>query len=250
MRKNETKPRHWPDCRCILCLNFHATCPRCSREFTTYPSFRAHEAAHVRADKKEKDLSRSQQQILGRRTVVVPNGLGYLEKVVIRKDGLAAYNLGVISRFAAALNDGRKVKKGFNKGHKLVLQSLQKEKPPLSLLKVEIPPDQALSIYQLALAANAYPGDVAALLVSYGLEKLAHELRATGSAPPVGTPNVEVRRAPKRSTPHNDFLRENYPDIAPPQRVVEIVEYRQPTITHASIPRSFPTREDESEGTL
>ncbi len=239
-------PKHWPGaCRCPRCYKINEQCKKCERVFTTYPGLRAHEAGHVRRETKANLGERPQnKRFTPRKSYVVPSGLGYLTRVITNRDGLAAYNLAVVSRFAAALNDKRKLKKRFTKGHKLHLKKLLKEATfPTSKVICELPKNQTISVYQLALAVNANPGDVASLLVSYGLEHLASELRRTNAAPAVAEPNITRTEFVRERTPHQEFLAENFPDEAKPQEVIEIVEYHKPA-TQASLLR-FPSREDD-----
>lgn len=217
---------HYSGCSCIVCLKFQATCPRCQKEFTQYPAFRRHEKKHEKEDSLEKLRGRPQQVKLRRKGVIVPTAGGYLEKIVTDRDGYAAYNLGVFSRFAAALNDLRPTAKQFNRQHKLMLARIKKGELPLATIPTEIVARQAVSIYELALATNAQPGDIVSLLVSYGLEHLAKELRSSGSAPRALAPEQETKVFKKKESPHKEFLRENFPDQAPPEKGVEIVEYR------------------------
>lgn len=217
---------HYHNCECIICLKFQATCPRCQKEFTQYPAFRRHEKKHEKEDSLEKLRGRPQQVKLRRKGVIVPTAGGYLEKIVTDRDGYAAYNLGVFSRFAAALNDLRPTAKQFNRQHKLMLARIKKGELPLATIPTEIVARQAVSIYELALATNAQPGDIVSLLVSYGLEHLAKELRSSGSAPRALAPEQETKVFKKKESPHKEFLRENFPDQAPPEKGVEIVEYR------------------------
>jgi hypothetical protein len=152
--------------------------------------------------------------------------------------------LAVVSRFAAALNDKRKLKKRFTKGHSLFLKKLLKETTfPTSKVICELPKNQTTSVYQLALAVNANPGDVASLLVSYGLEHLAAELRRTNAAPAIAEPNITVREFVKERSPHDEFLAENFPEYARPQEVQTIVEYHKPKT--GPPPLRFPSREND-----
>jgi hypothetical protein len=220
----------------------------CDRTFTTFPSFRSHQAAHERRGTKEKMRARPQQKFLrDRRSVIVPDGLGYLKRFVTSPDGLAGYNLSVVSRFAAALNDGRPSKKRFTKGSKMILQAMVKNPIPLNMVKCEVPSAQAIAVYQLALSVNASPGDVGSLLIAYGLEHLALELRAGKSAPPVGIPDVRIKPIQVYRSPHKEFLDANFPEDAPPKEVVEHVEYHKPIVVR-SFPQVFPSSEDADEG--
>lgn len=243
--------RHFPDCRCILCLSFKATCGECGREFTTYPSYRSHEAAHERRRKKDALAGRPQVEIItSRRSVVVPDNLGYLKTIVTDRDGLAAYNLGAVSRFAAVVNELRTTKKRFTKGHKLLLRRLNTPDAPAFVgLRCDLPKDQAISALQMALVCGVSPEDVLSLLVSYGLEHLATELRQGNPAP---SPMVSTESTPSRRnivrtrTPHEEFLDQNFPESAPPKKVTEVVEYRKPAPDKSQVLRAFPSREEES----
>lgn len=243
---------HWFDCRCVLCLSFRETCKECGREFTTYPGYRAHVAAHKRKRDKESLGARLQtERIASRRRVVVPDNLGYLKTVVTDRDGLAAYNLGAVSRFAAIVNDLRPTKKRFTKGHKLLLKQLTGADAPAFVgLKCDLPKDQTISILQVALVCGVSPEDVLSLLVSYGIEHLATELRSGRSAPaPVDpTTSTPVRRSvihPR--TPHEEFLDQNFPEAAPLQKVTEVIEYHKPNPVKDSVQGLIPQREEEGK---
>lgn len=240
-----------PDCRCILCLAFEATCKECGRVFTTFPSFRSHEAAHARKRTRDALANRPQSQLIAtRKSVIVPDKMGYLTKVVTDRDGLAAYNLAAISRFAAVVNEVRATRKRFTKGHKLLLRTLTgPDGPALVGLKCELPKDQAISTLQLALACGVSPEDVISLLVAYGFERLATELRDQGRATaPIAPTQPVVRTEKKPRTLHEEFLDEQFPEHAPPQKVVEIVEYRKPQESVSSVSRAIPSSSIKDEG--
>jgi hypothetical protein len=236
---------------CILCYAFKATCEECGRIFTTFPGFRAHEAAHARKRVKDNLRSRPQvERITTRKRVIVPDNLGYLKTVVTDRDGLAAYNLGAISRFAAVINELRATKKRFSKGAKFTLANLSKPNaPPFSKLKCELPNNQAISLYQLSLACNVHPEDTLSLLVSYGFERLATELREGKPAPapldPQSIVTPIVKKLKDKRTPHEEFLDKNFPEAAPPQKVTEVVEFRKPDREKTMVSGVIPKREDE-----
>ena len=216
---------HWPDCKCILCAKFSKVCECCNREFKTWPGYRRHQTAKPKLKRGSKAAPRA---------AVVPNGLGFLERVLANQQQLQKYNLSVISRFCAALNEMRSSKTNarFTKAHKRMLD--ETESNTLLPFRLELPAPQARAVLKLAQSINASPSSVLALLVQYGLEHLSQELRTNSVAPSVQDPQVKKTLIQERQTASQEFLGEE-----PKTHVV--TEYATPT--NPVRPGLFPAKE-------
>lgn len=161
--------------------------------------------------------------------VVVPDGLGYLINTTSTPERLQTVSLQAVSRFAAALNDQRHFRsQKFSRREREQLKCLRDGAPgAVGDLDVKIPlvPDQALALYQIAQSANIPAKSVASLLVSYGLEHLATELRTQRTAPPPKSPTTIIRERSQPNTAHEEYLAEN--GLAVPQRKREYLEYHK-----------------------
>ena len=210
MPRQET---HWPDCKCILCAKFFKVCECCNREFKTWPGYRRHQTAKPKLKRGSKAAPRA---------AVVPNGLGFLERVLANQQQLQKYNLSVISRFCAALNEMRpgKYNARFTKAHKRLLE--ETENNTLLPFRLELPAAQARAALKLAQSVNASPSSVLALLVQYGLEHLSQELRTNSVAPSIQDPNVTTTLVQVRQTAAQEFLGEE-------PKTHAIIEFRTPT---------------------
>lgn len=198
---------HYPDCKCLKCAKFHAvcTCEKCGeggREFTTFPGLRRHQLAKPKLKRGSKSPPRA---------AVVPSGLGFLERVLANKDQLEKYNLSVISRFCAALNDMRPSGNygRFNKAHKRMLQELSESQSNTLLpFRLELPKAQSEAVLRLSQSVNVCPNSILALLVQYGLEHLSLELRVNSVAPPISDPKVNKVTVQERQTAAQELLEE------------------------------------------
>lgn len=190
---------HYPECRCLLCAKFSKVCECCDKEFKSWPAYRRHQTAKPKLKRGSKKPPRA---------AVVPDGLGFLERVLASQQQLQKYNLSVISRFCAALNDMRpgSYRARFTKAHKRLL--LETESNTLLPFRLELPAQQARAALRLAQSVNTSPGDTLALLVQYGLEHLAQELRTNSVAPPVQDPQVKTTLIQERQTASQEFLGE------------------------------------------
>jgi len=228
--KNDRDVPHWPDCKCILCAKFSAICKceRCGeegREFKTFPAYRRHQTYKPKLKRGSKNPPRS---------AVVPDGLGFLHKVLANQDQIQKYNLSVISRFCAALNDMRPTQHNgkFTRVHKRLLEELlASESNTLSPFRLELPATQSKAVLKLAQSVNTSPNSVLALLVSYGLELLSKELRSNSVAPPIGDPKINKTVMVERQTAAQEFLRED-----PVKHVV--TEYSTPANPLSAVNRS------------
>jgi len=154
------------------------------------------------------------------RTVIIPTQLGYLTKVLTNKQQLQKYNLSVISRFCAALNDGKGFGK-FTRAHRNLLKEVEENTTQLYRFIIDLPQQLARAILMLAQTVNTSPKGVVAALTSYGLEHLALELSANASAPPLGSPNIKKLLREEPQSASQEFLdippkKVNYVDIEPP----------------------------------
>lgn len=207
---------HYPDCRCLQCAKFSKVCECCGREFTTFPSYRRHQTAKPKLKRGSKSPPRA---------AVVPNGLGFLERVLANQEQIQKYNLSVISRFCAALNDMRPGTGNarFTKAHRRILAELSESKANTLLsFNLDLPTAQAQAVLKLAQSVNTSPNPVLALLVQYGLEHLSKELRANSVAPPVSNPSVTKTLVQERQTAAQELLGEE-------PKVREYTEYNAPT---------------------
>jgi hypothetical protein len=212
---------HYPDCKCLQCAKFSAICKceKCGeggREFTTFLGLRRHQTAKPALKRGSKNPPRA---------AVVPDGLGFLTKVLANQDQLQKYNLSVISRFCAALNDMRPTKYHgrFTRAHKRILEEVsQPGHNTLLPFSLELPSPQAQAVLKLAQSVNMSPNSVLALLVQYGLEHLSSELRRNSVAPPAADPKVNKTTVQQRQTAAQEVLKEE-----PITHVV--IEYSTPT---------------------
>src|SRR5256885_16994794 len=110
--------KHWPPCYCIKCVNFRATCECCNKEFTSY-------LVYIRHMKTPKQKRGPKDPMRG---LVIPDGIGFLTKVLANQASAQQYNLSVISRFCAALATLRPGKRGmkFTRAHKNLLQEMER----------------------------------------------------------------------------------------------------------------------------
>jgi len=208
---------HYPDCKCLLCAKFHALCNCCDppREFNTFPALRRHETSKPKLKRGSKNPPRA---------AVVPDGLGFLQKVLANQDQLQKYNLSVISRFCAALNDMRPTKYygRFTRAHKRILEEVSEPGHNTLLpFNLELPSPQAQAVLKLSQSVNMSPNGVLALLVQYGLEHLSSELRRNSVAPPAADPKVSKSLIQKRQTASQEVLKEE-------PVTHEYTEYRSP----------------------
>ena len=217
---------HWPDCKCIQCAKFFKVCECCSKEFTSYPAYRRHQTAKPRQKRGAKDQHRA---------AIVPDGLGFLERVLANQKTVQKYNLSVISRFCAALNDmrGGNPSGKFTRSHKRMLKELQEsETNTLMPFDILLPSTQAGSVLKLAQSVNVSPQSVLCLLVQYGLEHLATELRTNSVAPPIGNPNVKKELVQERQSAAQEFLEEE-------PKIHEVTTYSTPTNKPSDTIRSY-----------
>lgn len=223
---------HWPDCCCLLCAKFSKVCECCNKEFTTFPSYRRHQTAKPKMKRGSKSPPRA---------AVVPNGLGFLERVLANQEQLQKYNLSVVSRFCAALNDMRpgSYRARFTKAHRRLLTELSESQVNTLLpFKLDLPSEQATAVLKLSQAVNASPNTLLALLVQYGLEHLSKELRENAVAPPLSNPNIKKTLRTERQSAARELLKEQ-------PKVHEYTEYSTPTSKPIPSIRSrfFPTSE-------
>lgn len=232
------KPHHWPPCNCVLCLDFKATCKCCDRTFTTYPGYQRHLKAKTRQKRGAKTPPTA---------AIVPDGLGFLKRITASATNLGPYNLSVISRFCAALNEirPRGAHAKFTRLNKRLQDDIERGLYTDKLLdfSTRLTEDQATAVLGLARPVNVSPGDVIALLVSYGLEHLAAELRANSAAPPVATPNIAKKIVTPVVSASEQYLQEKYPDVAKEVKRFDHTEYRRAVPSQAK--KSFPSREGE-----
>jgi hypothetical protein len=221
----------YPNCRCLLCAKFSAICKcnKCGeegREFRTFPALRRHQTYKPKLKRGSKDAPRA---------AIVPDGQGFLERVLANKKQIQKYNLSVISRFCAALNDMRpgRTSAKFTRTHKRILDEIQRsETNTLLPLRLELPTSQATSVFKLAQSVNVSPSNTLALLVSYGLERLSSELRENSVAPPLSNPNVAKVAIQERLTAARELLEEE-------PKVREFIEYSVPTSRPISEVKSY-----------
>jgi hypothetical protein len=119
-----------------------------------------------------------------------------------------------------------------------MLKELQEsEENTLMPFDIHLPSKQAISVLKLAQSVNVPPKSVLCLLVQYGLEHLANELRTNSVAPPVGDPKVTKDLVQQRQTSAQEFLEEE-------PKTREYTTYGTPTnkssdtIRQSLIPRS------------
>lgn len=223
---------HYPDCKCLQCAKFSKVCECCDKEFKTFPAYRRHQTAKPKLKRGSKSPPRA---------AVVPDGLGFLERVLANQDQLQKYNLSVISRFCAALNDMRpgNYSARFTKAHRRILSELSTTKTDTLLpFKLDLPTTQATAVLKLAQSVNCSPNSVLALLVQYGLEHLSQELRTNSVAPPVQDPNIKKTLRTEYQTAAQELLEEK-------PKVHEYTEYGTPTNKPIDANRSrfIPTSE-------
>lgn len=235
--------KHWPPCGCIVCLDFTATCECCNRTFTTYPGYRRHLTAQIKKKKRG--------PINPPTVAIVPDGLGFLKRITANAANLGTYNLSVISRFCAALNliRPRGAHARFTRTHSSLFKALEAGDFHDRLLdfKTRLTEAQTRAVLGLAKSVNVCPGDVISLLVSYGLEHLARELRENAVAPPVASPNIEKSLVQKTSTASEEYLQEKYPEAAKKVVQYEHTEYRKPTPVSRAGSGSFPKSKGEDD---
>lgn len=218
---------HWPGCKCLQCAKFHALCNCCDppREFNTFPGLRRHQTAKPKQKRGSKNPPRA---------AVVPNGLGFLERVLANQEQLQKYNLSVISRFCAALNDMRpgNYSGRFTRSHKRILDEVSKsDTNSLLPFRLDLPTQQAQAVLKLCQSVNVSPTAVLALLVQYGLEHLSNELRVNSVAPPIGDPNIKKTLTTVRQSAAQEFLKEE-------SKTHVVIEYSSPTNPEVSVNRS------------
>lgn len=229
----ERRKGHWPGCHCIECVSFNATCQCHGLSFTTYPSYRRHLNAQVRRQKRgPKDPLH---------VSIVPSGEDYLKKVVANKANLYKYNLSVMSRFCAALNEGSRVSR-FARSHRNLLKEVQESQDQLFPFQVKLTNSNAETLLLLAQTINTIPSAVASLLISYGLEYLSKELRQNAIAPPIASPNIKKALIKERPSAAEQFLQE---ETDYTEKEIQHVEYHKPTSMAQKV-RAFPSSTGES----
>lgn len=124
---------------------------------------------------------------------MIPDGLDFLESVALSKERGHEYNLSVLRQFSEALHPGNARRKGFTRTHKAALRATSEALNPLTLMPVKTNLTARLwaDILRLAQSSDSPPPDVVALLVSYGLDYLAREMRTSKAAPPAHAPTVK-----------------------------------------------------------
>ena len=221
----------FPGCRCNKCLKFTKEC--CGTLWPSWTAYRKHETtAHA------KNYSRHRPPHRTNKTCIVPDGLGGLKTIITTPERLASVSLGALTRYAAALNAERHLRKArFSRAERTVLGDLRDGKGAGFIdVKTAISNDQALVIYELAQAINIPVKSVASLLVSYGLELLAKELRNTGAAPAPKQPTSVISSTARAKTARQEFLEEN--GVRVNERETTVLEF---------LPRPKPDKSKNSD---
>jgi len=117
-----------------------------------------------------------------------------------------------------------------------MLKELETETNTLLPFRVLLSTSQAKAVLLLSQSVNVSPTSACALLVQYGLEHLANELRTNSVAPPVGDPNIKKIVVQERQSAAQEFLGEE-------PKLREYTEYNTPTNKPSDTIRSslFPS---------
>ena len=172
---------HPHGCRCRICDPTEYTCLRCGATITGKLHYGSHVAHHKRV-RKEKPF------------VLEPDGLGFVRRAVTDKEFAITLNLGALTRFQAMIVKQRpKTRtKRMTRLDKLSLAEFEQMDlhAPINLPRGTTTAGAAAALYRLAILAGVSPAAVVGVLVCYGFEHLAQELRATRKAPEVPTPRT------------------------------------------------------------
>lgn len=184
-------PDHWPDCSCRQCWSNPICCIPCRYEFRDITSLRKHANATHSGKLTKRDIRAYQAK-----NVLVPDGLGYLQRTLASETTAHSFDLRSISRFAESLalrKYGVKRKPSFRRHDRHVLRDIEEQGQPKNIT-APCTAEQALAVYRIAVAAGVSPQFVASALISYGLELLSLELRKHPTAPAVPIPKSPVRK--------------------------------------------------------
>lgn len=187
---------HHQDCKCVTCFRIDTEC--CSKRFTTWPALSRHRKSRGHAERNPNApplVPRGKAAKRRTQVLIVPDGLGYLTSTLTTPERLSTVSLAAISRFAQIINDQRNFRaQRFSKRERLILEQLRRGEDAGGIkLTLQTPADQARIIYELAKTVNVPVQAILPLLLSYGLEYLARELRATKNAPTPKSPTPLVR---------------------------------------------------------
>ena len=216
---------HYPGCKCVKCAPFEGECPECGKPFDNWTGYKLHLRKHRGRYNKGERLARKDKG--QKRTVIVPDGLGNLEKAKV--SDLQQKNLRPVIRFSEALH-GTKHK--FSQANNTLLKRLQESTPPPFVKGTyDIPRTQALAALKIAQASNVSFSDVLALLVAYGLEHLSNELRMQGAAPTPKEPHIEIKTYPKPPTVRDEYYKSK--GLATTERTTTVHELTNiPSVPH------------------
>lgn len=187
---------HRAGCRCTRCDNAPRDCPHpgCDRVGAKAPRGVGPLASHFTWSHggRTRGLTR----------VVVPNGVGWLTGVFRSPHRLAALHLETFPQFSKWLSEAWKIRPKRNRrtarnamrGHLAAARELAQRDPgarvEISTTRPAVPATLAAVMYAVALEADVSVGVITTVLLAYGVEHLAKELRATGYAPQPRLPSA------------------------------------------------------------
>jgi hypothetical protein len=205
---------------CSQCNNAPVTCVICRQEFRQTRGLHRHISQFHYGQRDSATRAQINQKIKQRE--LIPDGLGYLEKLFVHDDKkhVSTESISKFAEHLKTISGYKRVSHHQQIINRAKLQALKEDKEGTTRVTLEVPNKYLLPAYQVWEISGAAPLLVYLAFSAYGISHVAHELRKYPTFPEVPTdPGQKLRKDEQVSVPRvkkEEKVNDEVPEAATP----------------------------------